>query len=111
MQKVVLLTGAAGGIGTGLVKVLSDAGWVVLGSDHPEATPHQSTLEQCHAWIPADLVALSQILSAWMLLSHKFTQRPVVGTLTRLFITPRCNGLEVFINYLQATGIRQLPSI
>ena len=41
MQKVVLLTGAAGGIGTGLVKVLSDAGWVVLGSDHPKAKPRQ----------------------------------------------------------------------
>jgi len=60
MQKVVLLTGAAGGIGTGLVNALSDAGWAVLGSDHPKATPHQSTLEQCHAWIPADLLALSQ---------------------------------------------------
>ena len=60
MQKKVLITGAAGGIGTCLVKFLTDSGWAVLGSDHPMIEPDQSTLDSCLAWIPADLLALSQ---------------------------------------------------
>jgi NAD(P)-dependent dehydrogenase (short-subunit alcohol dehydrogenase family) len=58
--RAVLITGAAGGIGSGLVAALSAAGWAVLGSDHPKATPDPTTLQNCLGWIPADLAALSQ---------------------------------------------------
>ena len=60
MQKIVLVTGAAGGIGKGLVEELAKADWAVLGSDHPQAVPDQCTRDQCLAWIPADLSVLSQ---------------------------------------------------
>ena len=59
MQKMVLITGAAGGIGRGLVEELAKADWAVLGSDHPETDPDQYTRDQCLTWIPADLSALS----------------------------------------------------
>jgi len=55
-----LVTGAAGGIGVKLVDALAAEGWGVLGSDHPASVPASSTLQRCLAWIPADLVALSQ---------------------------------------------------
>ena len=60
MQKIVLVTGAAGGIGKGLVEELAKADWAVLGSDHPNIEPEQCIRDQCLAWIPADLSALSQ---------------------------------------------------
>ncbi len=60
MQKIVLVTGAAGGIGKGLVEALAEADWAVLGSDHPNVEPEQCIRDQCLAWIPADLSALSQ---------------------------------------------------
>lgn len=60
MTKIVLVTGAAGGIGVSMVEALSAAGWAVLGSDHPASQPAGSILQRCLAWIPADLVALSQ---------------------------------------------------
>ena len=59
-RKTVLITGAAGGIGMGLVKALVDAGWAVIGSDHPKVQPVQRILEICNAWIPADLSILYQ---------------------------------------------------
>ena len=59
MTKIVLVTGAAGGIGSVLVTALAAAGWAVVGSDHPKATPDASTLQNCLGWIPADLAALS----------------------------------------------------
>ena len=59
MQKIVLITGAAGGIGKGLVEELAKADWGVVGSDHPRAKPDPTTRDQCLAWIPADLSVLS----------------------------------------------------
>lgn len=59
MRKTVLVTGAAGGIGEGLVEALSGAGWSVLGSDHPRAAPKHAVRQCCQAWIPADLASLS----------------------------------------------------
>ena len=60
MAKAVLVTGAAGGIGAGLVEALAKAGWAVLGSDHPSADPATSICKYCQAWIPADLASLTQ---------------------------------------------------
>lgn len=60
MKKAVLITGAAGGIGAGLVQAVAAAGWAVVGSDHPAVTPTNNTRQLCQSWIPADLVAVSQ---------------------------------------------------
>ena len=84
MRKIVLVTGAAGGIGKVLVKELAKTDWNVLGSDHPKANPDQTTRDQCLAWIPADLSALSQ--------------------------EPKC--MEAFVsNVSSATGERDLSAI
>ncbi|UPM49184.1 SDR family oxidoreductase [Synechococcus sp. A10-1-5-1] len=58
--KTVLVTGAAGGIGAGLVEALAEAGWMVLGSDHPSTPPSNHVRQRCQAWISADLAALSR---------------------------------------------------
>jgi NAD(P)-dependent dehydrogenase (short-subunit alcohol dehydrogenase family) len=60
MRRSVLITGAAGGIGSGLVEALTAAGWAVVGSDHPGVQPPTALRQRCLAWISADLVALSQ---------------------------------------------------
>ena len=57
--KTVLVTGAAGGIGAGLVEALAEANWTVLGSDHPSTPPSNDVRQRCQAWISADLGALS----------------------------------------------------
>lgn len=57
-QNYVLVTGAAGGIGAGLVEALAGAGWAVLGTDHPSAPPSDHVRQRCQAWISADLGAL-----------------------------------------------------
>lgn len=59
-HRTVLITGAAGGIGAGLVLSLTDAGWAVLGSDHPSTHPATEISQRCKGWIPADLATLSQ---------------------------------------------------
>ncbi len=66
-QKSVLITGAAGGIGFGLVETLARAGWSVVGSDHPSAPPSEKLRKLCDAWIPTDLAVLSRdpVQLAW----------------------------------------------
>ncbi|TVS04608.1 MAG: SDR family oxidoreductase [Cyanobium sp. PLM2.Bin73] len=59
MNGSILITGAAGGIGSALVEVLAAAGWAVLGSDHPDACPSAAAVERCLAWVPAELTAIS----------------------------------------------------
>ena len=58
-KKSVLITGAAGGIGSGLVTALSEAGWGVLGTDHPLAQPAIRVRQCCTNWISAVLATLS----------------------------------------------------
>lgn len=60
LQKSVLITGAAGGIGEGLVEALAEDGWTVLGSDHPSTPPSDHVRQRCQNWISADLAALSR---------------------------------------------------
>ena len=59
-EKSVLVTGAAGGIGSALVIALAEEGWMVIGTDHPSMHPSKKILDSCLAWIPADLVKLSK---------------------------------------------------
>ena len=59
-MKTVLVTGASGGIGIGIVEALVQAGWKVLGSDHPSTTPSTQLSYSCKDWIPADLGCLSR---------------------------------------------------
>lgn len=56
ISKSVLVTGAAGGIGTGLVKALNKAGWKVIGTDHPDVQPDEQTQSYCEGWVPANLL-------------------------------------------------------
>lgn len=58
MKRFVLVTGAAGGIGAGLSRFLSGAGWDVLGTDHP-LSESSVAREFCSDWISADLASLS----------------------------------------------------
>ena len=55
MSQSVLVTGAAGGIGSALVKLFASSGWEVLGSDHPDISPPPSIHRLCCGWIPANL--------------------------------------------------------
>ena len=56
--KSVLVTGASGGIGSGLVKALNEAGWKVIGTDHPDVQPDAETKTYCETWVPANLLSL-----------------------------------------------------
>ena len=58
MKRFVLVTGAAGGVGEGLVRVLSENGWYVIGSDHPLAESSASRVF-CRDWKSADLISLT----------------------------------------------------
>jgi len=58
LEKAVLITGAAGGIGSALVSKLSKAGWLVLASDKPGLTMTSTGLNECIKSIPADLESL-----------------------------------------------------
>jgi NAD(P)-dependent dehydrogenase (short-subunit alcohol dehydrogenase family) len=60
MSDFVLVTGASGGIGAGLIKALSSAGWLVIGTDNYDLAPPQSITKHCYSWIRADLAVLSQ---------------------------------------------------
>ena len=58
VDKSVLVTGAAGGIGSCLVKRLNEAGWKVIATDHPDVQPDPETDYYCEAWVPANLLSL-----------------------------------------------------
>ncbi len=53
-----LVTGAAGGIGRCLVEKLNNAGWCIVGTDHPSEKPRRELIQYCEAWISADLDSL-----------------------------------------------------
>lgn len=57
----VLVTGAAGGIGSALVNHLRSEGWAVIATDHPGAVPaiQKEAAASAH-WLLADLQALAQ---------------------------------------------------
>lgn len=58
-SRFVLVTGAAGGIGGGLLRALSKAGWSVLATDHP-LTESSINHDFCREWIFTDLNSLSR---------------------------------------------------
>lgn len=60
MSNVVLLTGAAGGIGSFLVGALYEAGWRVLGTDNSSLSPCSPFRDLCDDWVVADLEVLSR---------------------------------------------------
>jgi NAD(P)-dependent dehydrogenase (short-subunit alcohol dehydrogenase family) len=56
----VLITGAAGGIGSAMVAYLHQQGWQVIASDHPSACPVPADYPpKGVAWLPADLQHLA----------------------------------------------------
>jgi len=55
MKKSILLTGALGGIGIELIYGLSNQGWQVIATDHPEKEIKLSLRENKYSWIPQDL--------------------------------------------------------
>ncbi len=60
LQRSVLVTGAAGGIGTALVAHLADDGWQVLATDRTEVCPNPAAdLPPSVHWLSADLQALA----------------------------------------------------
>lgn len=54
--KSVLVTGAAGGIGSVIVRALNGAGWKVIGTDHPSMQPDSQTRNSCIEWVPVNLI-------------------------------------------------------
>ena len=62
LSKTVLVTGAAGGIGSAIVETLVTNGWIVIGSDHPSVTPSTEVKNMCKSWIKADLAKLGEDL-------------------------------------------------
>lgn len=55
MSNVVLITGAAGGLGAAIAKRFSAGGWRVIGSDLPNSRADTD------AWIPADLLDIDAL--------------------------------------------------
>ena len=59
-RRSVLITGAAGGIGSALVEHLHSEGWSVIATDLPEACPPQMQHGWAHVrWLPGDLEILA----------------------------------------------------
>lgn len=59
-NRSVLISGAAGGIGSALVDHLRNLGWRVLATDHPELCPPPvEQTEPVIRWLPADLTLLA----------------------------------------------------
>ena len=54
-MKSILLTGAAGGIGIKLLEGLSNNGWHVIATDHPEKEIKLSSDKYNFSWVPQDL--------------------------------------------------------
>ena len=58
MKKSLLITGAAGGIGSAVVKELHSKEWSIIGLDHPSILPDPSISKLCVEWRPLDLIEL-----------------------------------------------------
>ncbi|MFZ0407708.1 MAG: SDR family oxidoreductase [Cyanobium sp.] len=59
-ERSVLITGAAGGIGSALVDHLRSEGWRVIATDRPEACPPAAAMTPTDLrWLPADLEQLA----------------------------------------------------
>lgn len=59
-KKTVIVTGAAGGIGTALIESLVEENWAVIATDHPSQIPSKANKARCKNWIAADLKDLIQ---------------------------------------------------
>lgn len=64
MIQTVLVTGAAGGIGAGLVELLSAAGWSVLASDKSVSKLSDQAVHRSHDWISADMATFANDANA-----------------------------------------------
>ena len=59
MKKFVLITGAAGSIGSELINGLSKNGWELIGTDNKGKMPNEETKNKCFGWIYQDLNQLN----------------------------------------------------
>ncbi len=59
MKKFVLITGAAGCIGSELINGLSKNGWEIIGTDNNGKAPNEEAKNKCFGWIFQDLNQLN----------------------------------------------------
>ncbi len=70
-QKNVLITGAAGGLGSSAVSILTRRGWRVFATDIREPETRQSDSPDNYSFIPLDVTSEESVAKAFRLVSEK----------------------------------------